>query len=57
MSVILFNTKISASNAKQYGLVSEILKADQFEKELKSNIQRLLSVPLQVNIAWGAEML
>lgn len=51
MSVILFNTKISASNAKQYGLVSEILKADQFEKELKSNIQRLLSVPLQVNIA------
>ncbi|XP_028392029.1 chromodomain Y-like protein [Dendronephthya gigantea] len=47
MSVILFNTEISASNAKHYGLVSEILKTDQFEKELKSNIQRLLSVPLQ----------
>jgi enoyl-CoA hydratase/carnithine racemase len=48
MSVILFNTKLSAATAKQFGLVAEVLKTDQFDKDLKSNVQRLLSVPLQV---------
>jgi enoyl-CoA hydratase/carnithine racemase len=48
MSVILFNTKLSAATAKQFGLVAEVLKTDQFDKDMKSNVQRLLSVPLQV---------
>lgn len=48
MSVILFNTKLSAAAAKHYRLATEILKTGDFEKELNSNIQRLLSVPLQV---------
>ena len=49
MSVILFNTKLSAATGKQCGLVTEVLGTkDQFEKELRSNVQRLLSVPLQV---------
>ena len=46
--MILFNTKLSAATAKQFGLVAEVLKTDQFDKDLKSNVQRLLSVPLQV---------
>jgi enoyl-CoA hydratase/carnithine racemase len=49
MSVILFNTKLSAATGKQFGLVTDVFgKTDEFEKELKSNVQRLLSVPLQV---------
>ena len=49
MAVILFNQKISAATAELRGLVTEVLgAADQFEKELKSNVQRLLSVPFQV---------
>ena len=46
--MILLNTSLSAANAKQCGLVTEVMKSAHFEKDLKSSIRRLLSVPLQV---------
>ena len=48
MSMLLLNCEVSAEEAKQTGLVSEVLKSTHFPEELSSVVQRLRSTPTQV---------
>ena len=48
--MILLNGKHSAVAAQQLGLVSEVLESTDFSEQLVANVQRLLSVSLQVHI-------
>ena len=48
--MILLNGKLSAVAAQQLGLVSEVLESTDFSEQVVANVQRLLSVSLQVCI-------